>query len=205
MGYRGGIFDLVTGRILESLGYFPIIFLIIILVAFIENPSLTSIVVIFSVTGLSPFAFYMRGEVLRVRKLTYVRAALALGQSDLKIIFRHIFPNAFSPILVLIPFTITSNITFLATIDFLGFGVQPPTASLGAILRSGYEDISNRWWLVAASTVVLVVILLLVNFIGDGVRDGLDPHASINRKRIKELEESEQGRRVLQPSGGPSQ
>jgi ABC-type dipeptide/oligopeptide/nickel transport system permease subunit len=91
-------------------------------------------------------------------------------------------PNALGPILVLVPFTISSNISFLAIIDFLGFGVQPPTASLGAILRSGYDDVANRSWLVAYSSIVLVTILLLVNFIGDGVRDGMDPHATISKR-----------------------
>jgi microcin C transport system permease protein len=188
MGYVGGKLDLFVGRLLETIGYFPVIFLIIILVAFLENPGVLWIISIFSILGCSAFAFYMRGQVLKIRKMTYVEAALALGQSDLKIMFKHILPNAFTPILVLIPFSITGNITFLATIDFLGFGVQPPTASLGSILRSGYDDIANRWWLVAFSSIVLVSILLLVNFIGDGIRDGMDPHAAITKKRIKELE-----------------
>jgi microcin C transport system permease protein len=185
MGYFGGKTDLLTGRFLETLGYFPIIFVIIILVAFLETPSLTAVTLIFAILGISPFAFYMRGQVLAARKLTYVEAAKALGQTDRRIMFSHILPNAFSPILVLIPFTITSNISFLATIDFLGFGVQPPTASLGAILRSGFDSIEQRGWLVLYSSIVLVAILLLVNFIGDGVRDGLDPHATLSKKDFK--------------------
>ncbi len=191
MGYRGGVFDLVIGRVLETIGYFPVIFLMIILVAFIEDPSNSYIIGIFSILGLSPFAFYMRGQVLKVRKMTYIEAAHALGQSDFKIMFSHILPNAISPILVLVPFTITGNITALATIDFLGFGVQPPTSSLGLILRSGYDDLANRWWLIASSSVVLVVILLLVNFIGEGARDGVDPRANITEKVIDDLEKKE--------------
>jgi microcin C transport system permease protein len=185
MGYAGGVFDILFGRLLETLGYFPVIFMIIILVAFLESPSISAVVVIFAVLGLSPFAFYTRGQVLQARKLTYVEAAVALGQQQRTIMFRHILPNALSPILVLIPFTITANISFLATIDFLGFGVQPPTASLGAILRSGFEDVGNRSWLVLYSSIVLIAILLLVNFIGDGVRDGMDPHATLSRKEFR--------------------
>lgn len=196
MGYRGGTFDLVVGRVLETVGYFPVIFLMIILVAFIESPSNAYIVGIFSVLGLSPFAFYMRGQVLKVRKMTYIEAAHAIGQKDFKIMLRHVLPNSFSPILVLVPFTITGNITALATIDFLGFGVQPPTSSLGLILRSGYDDLTNRWWLIASSSVVLVLILLLVNFIGEGVRDGLDPRANITKKIIHDLEEKEKANTV---------
>ena len=184
MGYLGGVFDMLVGRLLETLGYFPVIFMIIILVAFLENPSLTAVSIIFAILGLAPFAFYTRGQVLQARKLTYVEAAVALGQKQTHIMVRHILPNALSPILVLIPFTITANISFLATIDFLGFGVQPPTASLGAILRSGFEDIENRSWLVLYSSLVLIAILLLVNFIGDGVRDGMDPHATLSRKEF---------------------
>jgi microcin C transport system permease protein len=182
MGYIGGKFDLLIGRLLETLGYFPVIFMIIILVAFMEEPSMTAICIIFAVLGISPFAFYMRGQVLSVRKLTFVEAAVALGQTHHRIMWKHIMPNALGPILVLVPFTISSNISFLAIIDFLGFGVQPPTASLGAILRSGYDDVANRSWLVAYSSIVLVTILLLVNFIGDGVRDGMDPHATISKR-----------------------
>jgi microcin C transport system permease protein len=185
MGFFGGLFDLFVGRLLETLGYFPVIFMIIILVAFLDTPSLAVMSIIFAILGISPFAFYMRGQVLATRKQTFVEAATAIGQVKSKIMFKHILPNAFSPILVLIPFTITSNISFLATIDFLGFGVQPPTASLGAILRSGYEDIENRWWLILYSSIVLITILLLVNFIGDGVRDGMDPHATVSKREFK--------------------
>jgi len=185
MGYLGGLFDMIAGRLLETLGYFPVIFMIIILVAFLETPSMLLLALIFAILGMPPFAFYMRGQVLSARKLTFVEAARALGQTDLKIMFRHILPNAFSPILVLIPFTITAEISFLATIDFLGFGVQPPTASLGAILRSGFDSIEQRGWLVLYSSIVLVAILLLVNFIGDGVRDGMDPYQTISRKSFK--------------------
>lgn len=187
MGYAGGTFDLIMGRFLETLGYFPVLFMIIILVAFLETPSLVIISVIFAVLGIAPFAFYMRGQVLSLRKQTFVEAATAIGQSHIKIMLLHILPNAFSPILVLIPFTVTAEISFLATIDFLGFGVQAPTASLGAILRSGFDNIENRSWLVAYSSVVLVAILLLVNFIGDGVRDGMDPHAQLNKRAWKKL------------------
>lgn len=200
MGYAGGWFDLFVGRFLETLGYFPVIFMIIILVAFLESPSLTIMIMIFAILGIAPFAFYMRGQVLKVRKLTFIEAAKALGQNRLTILLRHILPNSFSPILVLIPFTVTSNIAFLATIDFLGFGVQPPTASLGAILRSGYEDIGERWWLVLFSSIVLVVILLLVNFIGDGVRDGMDPHATVSKRAFSKWKAEVLARRGRTPS-----
>lgn len=190
MGYFGGLFDLLVGRLLETLGYFPVIFMIIVLVAFLETPSLPAIIVIFAILGISPFAFYMRGQVLSSRKLTYVEAAMALGQSPGRIMWKHILPNSFGPIMVLIPFTITSDISFLATIDFLGFGVQPPTASLGGILRSGFDSIDQRWWLVLYASIVLVAVLLLVNFIGDGVRDGLDPHATISRRAFRKWKAS---------------
>jgi microcin C transport system permease protein len=187
MGYIGGSFDLLVGRLLETIGYFPVIFMIIILVAFLEQPSMWTVAVIFAVLGIDVFAFYMRGQVLQARKLTFVEAAQAIGQRPLAILLKHILPNSFTPILVLIPFTVTANISFLASIDFLGFGVQPPTASLGAILRAGYDDVANRWWLVATAAVVLVTILLLVNLMGDGVRDGLDPHTNLTRRDYRRL------------------
>ena len=146
------------------------------------------IVGIYCILEIPTFAFYMRGQVLKVRKMTYVRAAEALGQTHFKIMFKHIFPNGLEPILVLIPFNIAMNIASLATIDFLGFGVQPPTASLGSILRSGFDNVENRWWLVATSSVVLITILLVVNFVGDGVRDAFDPYATITKRKIKKLE-----------------
>ncbi len=185
MGFWGGWFDMIMGRILEAIGYFPVIFMIIILVAFLENPGISGIIAIFVLLNLAPFAFYMRGQVLSVRRLAYIEAARSLGQRPWSIMFKHILPNSFGPIMVLVPFSITSDISFLATIDFLGFGVQPPTASLGSILRSGFDQIEQRWWLVLDTSLVLIGILVLINFIGDGVRDGLDPHAQPNKKAFQ--------------------
>ena len=185
MGYFGGTFDLLLGRVLETIEHFPVIYLLITLSAFINNPSMFILVGIFTFIGFVSFSFWVRGQVLKARRMTYVESAKAIGQSDFKIMIKHIFPNAIISLLSIIPFAITSNIQSLAIIDFLGFGVQPPTASLGAILRSGFENLQERWWLVFYSSLLLVFILLIINYIGQGVRDGLDSYYFNEKKKNK--------------------
>jgi microcin C transport system permease protein len=119
-------------------------------------------------------ASYVRAEFLKNRTLDYVRAARALGQSNRKIMFRHILPNSITPVVTLIPFEMAAAIGSLTSLDFLGLGVPPGTPSLGELLNQGKENL-DAWWISLSTFGVLVTLLLLLILIGDALRDALDP------------------------------
>jgi microcin C transport system permease protein len=121
--------------------------------------------------GLS---YYMRGEFLKLKEATYVRAARALGIGPVHIFFQHILPNALTPVITIMPFLLISGITLLTSLDFLGFGLPPPTPSWGEMLSQGLNNLYAPW--IAMSTVAaLFTTLLLATFIGEGVREAFDP------------------------------
>ena len=116
----------------------------------------------------------VRAEFLRGRNFDYVRAARAMGMLDVRIMFRHILPNALTPVVSFAPFTIVANIGSLVALDFLGFGLPAPTPSWGELIGQGMENLT-KWWLVAYPLGVMFVTLLLVVFIGEAVREAFDP------------------------------
>jgi microcin C transport system permease protein len=137
-------------------------------------------VILLSLFGWLGIAAYVRAEFLRNRTLDYVRAARALGQSNRKIIWRHILPNSLTPVVTLIPFEMAGAIGALTSLDFLGLGVPPGTPSLGELLNQGKNNL-DAWWISLSTFGVLMVMLLLLILIGDALRDALDP-----RKVLKE-------------------
>ncbi len=172
-GYYGGKIDLLGQRFLEIWGGLPVLFLLIIM-ASIVTPQfwwLLLIMLLFSWTGLVDV---VRAEFLRGRNLEYVRAARALGLSNHKIMFRHILPNAMVATVTLTPFLLTGAITTLTSLDFLGFGLPPGSASLGELVQQGKNNLQAPWLAVTAFSVLATMLTLLV-FIGEGVRDALDP------------------------------
>jgi len=116
---------------------------------------------------------YVRAEFLKGRNLEYVRAAQALGVSGRRIMFRHLLPNAMTPVVTFLPFRISGAILALTSLDFLGLGVPPNTPSLGELLSQGKENI-DAWWLSLTTFLVLVGTLMLLIFIGEGLRSALD-------------------------------
>lgn len=171
-GYLGGRFDFYGQRIIEIWNALPVLFVIVFLVSlFPANLVLLTVVwVIFSWMGLSS---YVRVEVLRVRKLDYIVAAQALGAKLPRILFRHILPNTLTPIITFSPFIISSSIFALASLDYLGLGLPPPTPSWGELLHQGKENFS-AWWIGMFSFLSLFLTMLLLNFIGEGVRSAFD-------------------------------
>ena len=121
----------------------------------------------------------MRAEFLRNRTLDYVRAARALGQSNWKIIRRHILPNSLTPVVTLVPFDMAAAIGALTSLDFLGLGVPPGTPSLGELLNQGKNNL-DAWWISITTFGVLMVTLLLLILIGDALRDALDPRKALD-------------------------
>jgi ABC-type dipeptide/oligopeptide/nickel transport system permease subunit len=117
----------------------------------------------------------VRGSFLSLREKEYIEAARAAGAGDVRIMLRHMLPNTVGPIVVSATLTIGTAILLEAVLSFLGFGIEPPTPALGALLNEGQDQGLDKWWLVTFPGVVIVVIVLCINFVGDGLRDALDP------------------------------
>ena len=174
-GFYGGWLDLIGQRVTEILSTVPVLFLLIILISIFE-PTLTLLIIITSVFGWISISIYMRAEFLKNRKREYVEAARAIGLGHAKIIFRHILPNSLGPIITFSPFVIAGGISGLAALDYLGFGLTPPTPSWGELLAQAQKNFTIGWWLVAYPFMSLFVVLVSFNFIGEAVRDAMDPH-----------------------------
>jgi microcin C transport system permease protein len=172
-GYFAGWTDIGMERFHEIWGAMPTLYMLIIFAA-LFSPSFWLLVILLSLFGWMGIASYVRAEFLKNRTLDYVRAARALGQSNRKIMFRHILPNSITPVVTLIPFEMAAAIGSLTSLDFLGLGVPPGTPSLGELLNQGKENL-DAWWISLSTFSVLVVMLLLLILIGDALRDALDP------------------------------
>ena len=172
-GYFSRWIDLAMERFKEIWAAMPVLYMLIIFSA-LFSPSFVLLVVLISLFGWLSLSSYVRAEFLKNRTLDYVRGAKALGQSDIKIMWRHILPNSLTPVVTLIPFEMAGAIGALTSLDFLGLGVPPGTPSLGELLNQGKENL-DAWWISLTTFGVLVVLLLLLILIGDALRDALDP------------------------------
>jgi microcin C transport system permease protein len=172
-GFFGGKLDLAFQRFIEVWGAMPELYLLIIFAA-IFSPSLGLLLVLLSLFGWMGLSDYVRAEFLRNRQLDYVRAARALGLSNGQIIWRHVLPNSLTPVVTFLPFRMSGAILALTSLDFLGLGVPPGTPSLGELLSQGKNNI-DAWWISLFTFLVLVTTLLLLTFMGDALRDALDP------------------------------
>jgi microcin C transport system permease protein len=172
-GYFAGWMDIAMERFKEIWSAMPTLYMLIIFSS-LFSASFGLLVLLLSVFGWLGIAAYVRAEFLKNRTLDYVRAARALGQSNWKIIRRHILPNSLTPVVTLVPFEMAAAIGALTSLDFLGLGVPPGTPSLGELLNQGKENL-DAWWISLSTFGVLVVTLLLLILIGDALRDALDP------------------------------
>ncbi len=172
-GYFGGKTDLAFQRFIEVWGAMPELYLLIIFSA-VFAPSVALLLVLLSLFGWMGLSDYVRAEFLRNRQLDYVRAARAMGLTHGQIIWRHILPNSLTPVVTFLPFRMSAAILALTSLDFLGLGVPPGTPSLGELLSQGKNNI-DAWWISLSTFGVLVVTLLLLTFMGDALRDALDP------------------------------
>src|SRR5437764_3896220 len=172
-GYFGGLVDLGFQRFIEIWEGLPVLYLLIILATLVEPNFwwLLGLMLLFSWTSL---VGVVRAEFLRARNFDYVRAARALGVSDPVIIWRHVLPNATVATLTFMPFILNGSITTLTSLDFLGFGLPPGSASLGELLAQGKANLQAPWLGITAF-VVLAIMLSLLIFIGEAVRDAFDP------------------------------
>jgi microcin C transport system permease protein len=142
------------------------------------KPSLVILAVLsVLIGGWISISYYLRAEFLRLRNQEFVEAARAQGISRMRIILKHILPNALNPIITFTPFKLTAGITGLAGLDYLGFGLPPPSASWGELLNQAQQHIDSAWWLALFPSLALVMTLLLLNFVGEAAREAFDPRS----------------------------
>ena len=180
MGYFGGTFDLLFQRFIEIWSNVPFLYMVIIVFSVIPSTFsvpvrifiLLAVMVLFSWTSMT---YYMRTETYKEKAKDYTAAARVIGASTGRIIFRHILPNAISTLVTFMPFTVVAAIAAITALDFLGFGLPPPTPSLGELLRQGTATLRTAPWIVGAAFGTLVLLLTLVAFIGEAIRESFDP------------------------------
>jgi microcin C transport system permease protein len=180
MGYFGGLFDLIFQRVIEIWSNIPFLYMVIIVCSIIPSTFsiasrisiLLGIMVLFSWTSLT---YYMRTETYKEKARDYTAAALVLGAGTFRVLFKHILPNTIATMMTFVPFTVVSAITAITALDFLGWGLPPPTPSIGELLKQGTANLTTAPWIVTSAFAALVAILALVTFIGEAVREALDP------------------------------
>lgn len=177
-GYFGGLTDLIMQRFMEVWSGLPVLYLLIILASIVEPNFwwLLGLMLLFSWMSL---VGVVRAEFLRARNFDYVKAARALGVGEWTIMWRHVLPNAMVATLTFLPFILNGSITTLTSLDFLGFGMPPGSASLGDLLAQGKNNLQAPW-LGISGFVVLALMLSLLVFIGEGVRDAFDPRKTFS-------------------------
>ena len=180
MGYLGGWFDIISQRLIEIWSNIPFLYMVIIVFSVIPDGFsivarimiLLGVMVLFSWTSKT---YYMRTETYKEKSRDYVAAARVLGASNTRIVFRHILPNVLSTLVTFMPFTIVAAISAITALDFLGFGLPPPTPSLGELLKQGTQTLRTAPWIVMSAFGTLVVLLTLVTFVGEAIRESFDP------------------------------
>jgi len=180
MGYLGGMFDIISQRVIEVWSNIPFLYMVIIVFSVIPDAFtiftriliLLGVMVLFSWTSMT---YYMRTETYKEKSRDYVAAAKVLGASNTRIVFRHILPNVLSTLVTFMPFTIVAAISAITALDFLGFGLPPPTPSLGELLKQGTQTLRTAPWIVMSAFGTLVVLLTLVTFVGEAIRESFDP------------------------------
>jgi microcin C transport system permease protein len=173
MGYFGGPFDLFFQRIIEIWSNVPFLYIVII-ISSVVVPNFWWLILIMVVFGWMGITWTMRTMTYKERARDYVMAARALGAGNTRIIFRHIIPNTVSLIVTYIPFSISGGIVSLTSLDYLGFGLPPPTPSWGELLTQAWSNFSS-WWIGVSVITAMVATLVLVTFIGEAVREAFDP------------------------------
>jgi peptide/nickel transport system permease protein len=173
-GFYGGWVDALVMRFVDIMLCFPTFFLILAVIAFLD-PSIWNIMIVIGVTSWMGVARLVRAEFLSLREREFVLAARALGASDLRLMTRHMLPNALSPVLVSATLGIAGAILTESALSFLGIGVQPPTPSWGNMLIAGKQTLGYAWWLSVFPGLAILITVLGYNLLGEGVRDALDP------------------------------
>lgn len=173
LGYFGGRYDITVQRLIEIWSSIPFLYTVIIISSIIK-PNFALLVFLLCMFGWMGMTYYIRGEFYREKAKDYVHAAISMGATDRKVIFKHILPNSLTPVIAYGPFTLVGTVGALVSLDYLGFGLPPPTPSWGELVGQGMSNIFS-WWLVLFPMGALFWTLLLVVFIGEGIRQAFDP------------------------------
>ena len=178
-GYFGGLIDLFAQRLIEVWSGLPTLYLLIIMASVI-TPGFFTILILMLLFSWMGLVGVVRAEFLRGRNFEYVRAARALGVSDINIMWRHVLPNAMVATITFLPFILSGSVITLTSLDFLGFGLPPGSPSLGELLNQGKNNLQAPWLALTAFCTLSILLMLLV-FIGEAVRDAFDPRKTFGR------------------------
>ena len=173
--YFGGWVDKIIMRIVDLILTLPGLAVLLVASAFLGQGSQYRVAIILSLLFWTGLSRIVRGTFLSLREKEFVEAAKASGSGDIRIIVKHILPNSMGPIIVTATLLVASAILVEAALSFLGFGIQPPTPALGALIQEGQTEMQTAPWLVIFPGLTIMLIVLCINFIGDGLRDALDP------------------------------
>ncbi len=173
-GFYGGLIDTTLMRFVDIMLAFPTFFLILAVISILEQ-NIFTIMVVIGITSWMDVARLVRAEFLSLKEKDFVSAARAIGASDKRLIFKHILPNALSPVFVAATFGVAGAILIESGLSFLGLGVQPPDPSWGNILTAGKDNIEVAWWLSLFPGFAILITVLSYNLVGEGLRDALDP------------------------------
>jgi ABC-type dipeptide/oligopeptide/nickel transport system permease subunit len=175
-GYtRISVIDTLIMRIMDALLAFPTLVLALAISAAL-GPSLRNVMIAVGFIGIPTYARLVRGQVLSEREHDYVDAARTIGVHDMRILYRHVLPNVTAPLIVQSSIGVAFAIIEAASLSFLGLGVQPPTPSWGGMLAIGKNYLDHSWWMAIPPGLAIFAVVLAFNFLGDGIRDALDPH-----------------------------
>jgi peptide/nickel transport system permease protein len=177
-GYGSKWLDDIVMRVADIQLAFPFILLAMVIVS-VLGPSIRNLIAVLAISGWVIYARVVRGQVMRLRQMEFVQSAEAVGCTWQRILFRHLMPNALTPAIVLVTFGLASMILLESSLSFLGLGVQPPTPSWGAMLNEARNYISQAWWVSVMPGAAIMLTVLSVNFVGDWLRDMLDPREQV--------------------------
>lgn len=176
-GYYGKWVDNLLMRLTDIFLSFPSLILLIIVAAYFET-TVIGMILIIGLTGWMTVARLVRGEFLSLKEKEFVEASVAIGSRDRRVIFRHILPNAMAPLIVAATLMVGYAIIFESALSFLGVGIKPPAATWGNMLSNAQQDINTAPWLAIWPGMLIFITILAINFVGDGLRDALDPKVS---------------------------
>ena len=182
-GYFGGIVDVILMRLTDVLLAFPVL-LLAMAITFVLGPSLSTVCIALIIVGWPDVARLIRGQVIALKTKEYVEASKALGASSVRIMFKEILPNCLALIVVSFSMGIPGAIMYEAGLSFFGFGIQPPTPSLGSIIADGRGYISIAPWYIIFPGLALILIVISFNMLGDGLIDALDPYAKDKKVKV---------------------
>ncbi len=178
-GFYGGKIDVVLMRLVDVLLSIPALPLYLILAALLPGGGVSRLILIFTIFGWTGVARLVRGQVLSLKRQDFVEAARAMGASEIRLMLRHLLPNALAPVIVAATLTVGGAILGESALSYLGLGIAPPTPSWGNMLQRAQEYIWNASWLAVFPGVFIFITVLSFNFLGDGLRDALDPRLKV--------------------------